>query len=199
MAGEWYYSKDGQQFGPVSMEELQQLASSGQVRAKDVVFKAGMANWAPASSIPEIFGGGGKPSEPSPVREREPERPPQRERRRREPEDSFGDYAPGRRPGQSSGFADFLLFRRMITPYFVIGLFWLGVAASVLSGLFIILSSFREFGGGPPMMLLGLLTMIVGPVMVRIYCELLILLFRINETLTDIRNNQETERGSRRD
>jgi hypothetical protein len=38
--------------------------------------------------------------------------------------------------------------------------------------------------------LMGLGTMVLGPVIVRIYCEVLILFFRMNETLTDIRNNQ---------
>jgi hypothetical protein len=33
----------------------------------------------------------------------------------------------------------------------------------------------------------GLLFLFVGPLIVRVYCELLILFFRMNETLTDIR------------
>jgi hypothetical protein len=38
--------------------------------------------------------------------------------------------------------------------------------------------------------LLGLIYLIVGPVMVRIYCELLILLFRIYEELQAIRTGK---------
>ena len=42
------------------------------------------------------------------------------------------------------------------------------------------------FAGEP---LGGLLTLFLGPLIVRVYCEVLILFFRINTTLTDIRNN----------
>jgi hypothetical protein len=35
-------------------------------------------------------------------------------------------------------------------------------------------------------MLMGLLTMVAGPVVVRIWCELAIIFFRMNETLTEI-------------
>jgi hypothetical protein len=35
----------------------------------------------------------------------------------------------------------------------------------------------------------GLLFLVPGPLVVRIHCELLILLFRMNETLTEIRNS----------
>ena len=35
----------------------------------------------------------------------------------------------------------------------------------------------------------GLLTIVIGPVIVRIVCEQVILFFRINETLSDIRSD----------
>ena len=35
---------------------------------------------------------------------------------------------------------------------------------------------------------LGLLVLLLGPITVRIYCELVMVVFRINETLTDIKN-----------
>jgi len=35
----------------------------------------------------------------------------------------------------------------------------------------------------------GLLLLILGPLLVRIYFEILMIIFRINSTLTDIRNN----------
>ncbi len=36
---------------------------------------------------------------------------------------------------------------------------------------------------------MGFFAMLLGPIAVRIYCELLIIFFRMNETLTDIRND----------
>ena len=48
---------------------------------------------------------------------------------------------------------------------------------------------------GPELIGIGILAAVAGPLVVRIYCEWLIVLFRINDTLTDIRRN--TERGGR--
>ena len=45
MAEQWYYSKQGQRTGPVSEEQLKQLASSGQVQPTDLVWKQGMPQW----------------------------------------------------------------------------------------------------------------------------------------------------------
>jgi hypothetical protein len=80
---------------------------------------------------------------------------------------------------------DYLSFRKMITPLIIQILFWIGVAFSVIGGLAILIMGFSEGGG---YVLSGLGTMIFGPFVVRIYCELLILFFRMNETLTDISN-----------
>lgn len=83
---------------------------------------------------------------------------------------------------------DFLKFRKMITPVIIQVLFWIGVAGSVIGALVVMAMSFGRYGGGAGQFLGGLLMLVLGPVVVRIYCELLILLFRINETLTEIKN-----------
>ena len=83
----------------------------------------------------------------------------------------------------------FLKFRTMVTPVIIQILFWLGVAAAVLFGLVTMGTSFGRFGGGAGQFFGGLLIIVIGPVIVRIYCELLILLFRMNETLTEIKNS----------
>jgi len=91
---------------------------------------------------------------------------------------------------------DFLTFRRMMTPMIVQVLFWLGTAGCVLVGLFWILSvPFASQGWAQTkeqavvaQLFGGAAMLIFGPISVRIYCELLILLFRMNETLTDVRN-----------
>ncbi len=89
---------------------------------------------------------------------------------------------------------DYLTFRRMITPIVIQIVFWLGVAA-VLVG-----SAVAFFGGlitglsdGDVGKILGTLIgvpilMVVGLLLVRIYTELLIVFFRINDSLTDIRD-----------
>ena len=74
---------------------------------------------------------------------------------------------------------DYLNFRKMITPVIIQILFWLLTGVTVLSGLMMMGQSFLQ----------GIAIVILGPVIVRIYCELVILFFRMNESLTDIRNN----------
>jgi hypothetical protein len=83
---------------------------------------------------------------------------------------------------------DFISFRKMITPTIVQVLFWVGVAGSVIFGLFTIVSSFSRYGGGF-LFLYGLLIIIMGPILTRIYCELLILFFRMYDTLIEIKNS----------
>lgn len=51
MAAEWFYSKAGKRFGPVSGQQLKELAAKGQLDPADLVWKEGMAQWLPASKI----------------------------------------------------------------------------------------------------------------------------------------------------
>jgi len=51
MAIEWYYTKSGQQQGPVNGGELKRLASSGQIAPTDLVWHEGMADWKPGSEV----------------------------------------------------------------------------------------------------------------------------------------------------
>ena len=86
---------------------------------------------------------------------------------------------------------DFLTFRRMITPVIIQIIFWIGVALCVIVGLIdIVRGATADFGGGIQV-LTGLITLLLGPVFVRVYCEILILMFRMNENLTEIRKNTE--------
>ena len=82
--------------------------------------------------------------------------------------------------------ADFVAFRRMITPTLIKIVYWILTAVVVIAGFIGIIagdSAGARFG--------GLLTLVLGPLGVRIYAEILILIFRMNETLTDIKNNTE--------
>ena len=93
------------------------------------------------------------------------------------------------RRGGGNSLVDFLLFRSMIVPYLIQILFWLGVAVCVLTGILTMLSAFVVEGRSKVVpVLTGLAWLIAGPVGVRIYCELLMVLFRIYDTLRDIRD-----------
>jgi hypothetical protein len=80
---------------------------------------------------------------------------------------------------------DFLSFRRMITPIIIQIIFWIGVIGVVIGGIVVIATAHDEAG----QIVYGIFLMILGPLWVRIWCELLILFFRMNETLTEIKNN----------
>jgi hypothetical protein len=82
--------------------------------------------------------------------------------------------------------SDFLSFRKMVTPIIIQILFWLGVIIAIIFGIVSIV--YGVIRSDVPILLYGLLVLILGPLVVRIYCEILILFFRINETLTEISN-----------
>jgi hypothetical protein len=82
---------------------------------------------------------------------------------------------------------DFLKFRKMITPTIIQILFWVGAVASAIGALMTMVLGLTGSGQGY-LVLVGLVMLVVGPVMVRISCEMIILFFRMNETLTDIKN-----------
>jgi hypothetical protein len=42
---------------------------------------------------------------------------------------------------------------------------------------------------GGPLAIVGLIYIFAGPIVVRIWCELIIVIFTINDTLTDIRKH----------
>jgi hypothetical protein len=87
----------------------------------------------------------------------------------------------------------FLSFERMITPVIIKILFWIGLVGSAIAGVAVFFSgliggvsnsSFAAVIGG---LIGGPLVIFLGALSARIYAELLILAFRINETLTDIK------------
>lgn len=82
----------------------------------------------------------------------------------------------------------FLSFDKMITPMIIKILFWVGVALSVLVGLGTIISGLNSYYGGGVEILMGLFMIILGPVVVRIYCELLIIFFKMQESITEIKD-----------
>lgn len=98
---------------------------------------------------------------------------------------------------------DFLTFRRMVTPYLIQVLFWIGVALSLLAGCAILFRSItgigaagRADGAGAILgaLCLSPLVVVLGILISRVYAELLIVTFRISETLADIRELLERQR-----
>lgn len=54
--GAWYFSRDGQQSGPLTYADLKEKADEGVLKPRtDLVWKEGMADWVPIGEIPGLF------------------------------------------------------------------------------------------------------------------------------------------------
>ncbi|MBF4694519.1 DUF4282 domain-containing protein [Fusibacter sp. Q10-2] len=82
----------------------------------------------------------------------------------------------------------FLNFDKMITPTLIKIIFYIGIIMSTLGGLGMILNGLRYPFGGGVHVFLGLLTLVISPIIVRVYCELLIVVFKIHDSLNEIKN-----------
>ena len=87
---------------------------------------------------------------------------------------------------------EFLNFDKMITPSIIKFVFWIGSGLTVLWGLILMIIGITSSYGGGFQVFLGLLTILIGPFVIRIYCELLILFFKIHETLQVIKEKSFT-------
>ena len=63
---QWYYTLNGQQTGPVDLEQLKGMVSGGQIQPNDMVWCEGMPSWQPASAVPELSGAAAQPGQPMP-------------------------------------------------------------------------------------------------------------------------------------
>ena len=80
---------------------------------------------------------------------------------------------------------DFLTFRRMITPIIIQIVFWIGIISILVLGILALVDGASgETDGGA--VVLGVLFIIFGPMIWRVFCELLILIFRIIEKLANL-------------
>lgn len=75
---------------------------------------------------------------------------------------------------------DFFTFRRMLTPVLIQIAMFIGMLTLILTGLY---GMFYEHA-----IIKGLIVIILGPIAMRLSAELLIVMFRVNETMTDIHN-----------
>ncbi|HAZ30891.1 TPA: hypothetical protein DCY65_04910 [Candidatus Acetothermia bacterium] len=82
---------------------------------------------------------------------------------------------------------EYLTFRKMITPVAIQIIFWVGVLGCVIMGLVSIAGGAAARVGGGMMVLTGILMILLGPIAVRIWCEVLIVVFRILDALVEIR------------
>lgn len=79
-------------------------------------------------------------------------------------------------------FKDILQFRILVTPIFVQIIFWILAAMAIISAV-------NAIAHGQ--ILTGILALIIGPLVARIFCETMIVVFRIHDNLVVLKNIAE--------
>ncbi len=51
----WFYGRGGQQTGPLSVAEMRELVTCGQISATDMVWREGMPTWIPANQAADLM------------------------------------------------------------------------------------------------------------------------------------------------
>lgn len=84
-----------------------------------------------------------------------------------------------------------LYFDTMVTPKIITFIYWLLLACSAIGGLVLISKGFgvMKYSGfaGFGMVIAAPILAVLMALVARIYCEIMIVLFKINEALQDIR------------
>jgi hypothetical protein len=63
---QWWYIKQQQRLGPVSVQELKQLAAVGEITPETLIWKTGMAQWVTAARAEGLFHNHSAVTQPSP-------------------------------------------------------------------------------------------------------------------------------------
>ncbi|MFP6767778.1 MAG: DUF4282 domain-containing protein [Planctomycetaceae bacterium] len=97
----------------------------------------------------------------------------------------------------------YLSFKKMLTPILIQVVFWLGSLVSVGVGALMIFNPSmiplpaNGLGGPDPLTgagtVGGIILIVLGPIVVRLACEGMIVVFSINNTLTEIRKSLDNE------
>lgn len=84
---------------------------------------------------------------------------------------------------------EILFFDSMLTPKIITIVYWLLLLAAVFGGVSSMFAGYGGFSVGKFFM--GIIYAVGGAVGARIWCELLIVLFKMNEALQALRNKQD--------
>jgi len=178
---EWLYSSDDDdQKGPVSAQELQRLAESGELRPDDLIWKEGMDEWLPASRLKGMTFSAPAP-EPSAS-------PPPRAFDKESLKSTFEDAQ--RKVDEAAGVLWFLdlKFNHFVSAT-IIRVVWSAYLALV--ALVLILGSIRAILDYPIIQaVLGFVGAIIGfafiTLMFRAWLEVLMVIFRMAEHLREM-------------
>jgi hypothetical protein len=91
-------------------------------------------------------------------------------------------------------FAELLQWDRFITPSIIRVFYWISLGLTLLAGLSLIVTALGmmaiNFFAGLFLLIAAMLFMLAGTLFVRILCEVVMVLFRINEHLGAIRDRE---------
>lgn len=150
MAAEWYYTTNKQQMGPVSWDELRELAESGILKAHDMVWSEGMDEWVKAINQKGLFGDDDDGIEESSTTAKKKKAKPPPGRRKRVEEEDEDDEEDERETKKRSRRAE--QDRAKMGVWIKVGLIVGGILFGLLlcggCGVGIFIVAFRD-GGGP--------------------------------------------------
>lgn len=212
---DWYYAKDGQQLGPVTAEAIKASLASGQLSTSDLVWQDGWGDWRKISAVPELSppkavakprntaaasavasghsqsGAYASPAAPAPVEFSDPSIAPTSPAMPVQYQPPLQYKAAPRR--HKADLGDFLAFRVMMATSVIRILFAIGAIAIVVAMVLIIVAALMERNAfRDPIETFGkviasLVAAAIGMFLWRLYCELFIVIFRINDTLSEIK------------
>ena len=115
------------------------------------------------------------------------------------PDEESDADSPPREP-LSDRLNDFITFRLLITPWLIEIVFWLGVIACIVGGATVIGTSFdrpnpttsKTDHFSTTTFALGLAILLLGPLMLRLFCELFIIIFKIHDELKEANNRHRS-------
>jgi|KBSMisStaDraftv2_1062788.scaffolds.fasta_scaffold2412536_1 hypothetical protein len=82
---------------------------------------------------------------------------------------------------------DYLSFNKFVTPMLIQVIFWIGIVIIVLASLGMMFGASSTPYGGGGMFLIGLCYLVFGTLFWRVWCEVMLVIFRILDELRLIR------------
>lgn len=172
------------QQGPFGVSQIQAMIREGKVAPDALAWAPTLAGWKPWKEIPAIAQG----METKPEAQAPTFTIPNAPAPKAEPAGGLAISL------QTGWLHDFIFFRKMITPWLIMRAGWILTGLCLLGGAGLFFKSLYPWNAMELLSGLGLL--VIGPVVIRIYSEVTILFFQINETLTDIANQQKQGKGT---
>jgi len=88
---------------------------------------------------------------------------------------------------------DLWFFDKLMMPELIKIVLWVGYMLSILLGIFYIIAGVTSSAAGGIFVLAGIVVIIIGPITVRVFCEFMILIYRINQGIQALAPNTEVE------